>query len=191
MARRLLVGAQGMFQQLPVRRADLIPAGVGTEVKLGGRLREPRHGRLGLDLRHVGGREPVEAIRPLGRIVTFESRQPRFVGVNRSPCRRDERVVPALLGDGLGNVAKVAEVAGELVLRAHVIDEILNLDDIAGAEGVEADNLRSAVVVQAVPGLGKILVPTVGGFEYGNSTVRASRRKTRARRMSTSSVAGL
>ncbi len=91
------------------------------------------------------------------------------------PARwRDERVVPAPLGDRLGDELQVAEVVGHLVLAADVVDKVLDLDHVARAQPLEADDLGAVVVVKAVPGLGEILVAAIGRLQHLEPAARVA-----------------
>ena len=96
------------------------------------------------------------------------------VGVEGAIGRADQRVVPLLLGDLLGDELQIAEIVGQLVLGGDVVDQILHLEHVAGAQAFEAHDLGAVVVVKAVPRLGEILVVALAGIEDLDLSVGAA-----------------
>ena len=138
------------------------------------RLADARHRGLGVDLGDVARGEAIDAIVPLDRHLPVEARQPRNVRVNRPRHGGNQRVVPAALRDRLADELQVAEVVRHLVVAADVVDQVLDLDDVAGTQPLEADHLGAVVVIKPVPRLGQILVAAIGRLQRRQVAARVA-----------------
>ena len=150
----LVVGGELILDQVPVPGADLVPRRVGAHVQVRRCLAQPGIAGSASIFAMSRGREAVHAIvvpstAPGARAAPAVARWRRS-----ARHRRDQRVVPASLRDRLADELQIAEVVGHLVVAADIVDEVLDLDDVARAQSLEAHHLRAVVVVKAVPGLG-------------------------------------
>ena len=176
-AAQLVVGRELLLDEPPVPRADVVPARVRADVQVGRDLGEPGHGRLGVDGRDVARRERVDALvarlgRPCARGPARAACCCRWGG-SRARCSVYSQ---RRLGTLSAIVSQVAEVVGHLVLGRDVLDDVLDLEDVARAQALEAHDLGAVVVVEAVPRLGEIDVVALGRLE---DLERAARRRAR------------
>ncbi len=152
------VTPQLVHHQAPVPAAHFLPALVGADVQVGRDLGEPGHRGLDVDACHIGSRPAIDHLILLALHLTLESGQAGLVEGELPLCRRDERVVPVPLGQHVANDRELAEIVGHVVLVGDIGDGVLHLDHVAGAQVLEGHHLGTRVVVQAVPGFGKVAV---------------------------------